>query len=199
LATQPWLRAQALEELAHGQLLKGEPAEAIATLRHAFEAVSDPPMAGVYARIAFQRLKPSSGDAAGGSSVSDSLDSLGPGTAMGGPGMSFARPARRSTRASAMLREADQLVRDLETPGTRARAASTDRRQEALNRLDELFPGCATDYAARTGDVVDVDLSRVRESMNRLAQPEDDGAYMPGPGTPVPPGPGGPPVPSFRP
>jgi tetratricopeptide (TPR) repeat protein len=195
------LRARAMEELAHGQLIAGDPDAAIATLRRAFALSSDLSMASAYARVAFQRLARSqvpSGEASTSEQApGGSADAVGMDTAMAPPGISPGRLTRRSMRAGQLLREGDQLLRELQGPA-RGREAQ-ERRQRTLNQLDELFPGSATGYDPSTGNVVDVDLERVRTAMDRLAQPEDEGMYVPGPGGPGGPrGPGGPPG-MFRP
>lgn len=196
---RPWRRARALEELAHGQLLMGQPNVAIATLRRAFALSSDLPMASHYARVAFQRTAPSRGTLgapSGEDQVSaNSGDSSGYDTGMVAPGMPSGRMTTQSTRVGQTLRAADRLLRELEaapqTPDGR------ERRQHTLNQLDELFPGAATGYDAATGNVTDVDLPRLRMMMNQLAQPEDETLASPGQMTPPgpAPGPGGPRMP----
>jgi len=198
-ATEPWVRARAMEELAHGQLIQGHPELAIATLRQAFELSTELPMASYYARMAFQRMprSPSQPSELGTSASGGG----GPDVAMSPPGMPLGRPSGRSSRTSQTLREAGQLLRSLDTSGQESGRKVEEERQRALNQLDELFPGVATGYDASTGNVIDVDRDRVRIAMNRLAQPEDESMYAPGfsgPGGP-PPGPGGPPRMMFRP
>jgi tetratricopeptide (TPR) repeat protein len=206
-AQRPWLRARAMEELAHGQLLAGQPEAAITTLRRAFALSSDLPAASYYARVAFQRLgRPSgpSGEAGSGEQASeDGGGAVGFDTTMTPPGMPPGGMSRRSRRINQILREGDRLLREVEAPERKRDAQA--QRQDALNQIDELFPGSATGYDAKTSNVTDVDMDRVRMTMNQLAQPEDEGLSAPGPTGPAglggmaPGGPGGPGGPRFRP
>jgi hypothetical protein len=102
------------------------------------------------------------------------------------PAGSRIRTSRRLLPANETVREASRQLREIEN-GKAVSAVNEERRQEARNRLDELFPGCATRYDAETGDVLDVDRERVHREIDRLTQPVD--SLGGGPPIGPPPGP----------
>jgi tetratricopeptide (TPR) repeat protein len=165
--------ARAYAELGHGYLMCADYDAAIRNLKEALAIEPWNRAAQDYLRQAFRRrgrgrerivtvARPPSGWYSDGYSMPP-LN-----TGFPGYGFGFQRLSRADARDVRTL--IHRLSAGTSASGQHAGASAADRAtlQEARNRLDELLPGAGTRYAARTGNVLAVDLDQATARLERL-------------------------------